>query len=564
LPKKHISFGIICNDRRLKKWQLHTIEQLLELKGVECSLIIFNETKEENSVSDRGNFKFKNILWSLYTNIFRIEPSALQKVDFPKWLNDTENIDCKKKNKSAESFRKEDIERIKSHDLDFILNFGRNSISGAILHAAKFGVWSFHHRDIQKYNEGPPCFWEINNKDNATGAVLEKMTDTLNAGIILKKGFIRTDASSNKTLNQLCMESARWPAQLCVDIKYGQTEKFFSELVMHAPASFSKPTNAAFAAFLYHSLVLRIKYLIDVLFYVDYWNIGVAKGSIDTFLNDEKPEVDWFPLDTKKEFIADPFVLADPADNNKLHIFFERYPFSENKGKLDHCMYDGEFKTEMNSILNKEYHLSYPYVLTHEGDVYMVPEMYGNNKISIYKATDFPYAWEKETTLIENFKGIDSTVIKHEGTWWLFTSDNADGPHYNLQLFYSDNLFDGWTPHPKNPVKTDIRSSRCAGTPFEYEGSLIRPGMDYTEKIEGRIVLNKVLKLSKTDFEEESIKTVEPYAASYFSDKIHTLAAAGEYTIVDGCRECFIFSDINFLKSKLRLVKERVFGGRVR
>ena len=115
-----------------------------------------------------------------------------------------------------------------------------------------------------------------------------------------------------------------------------------------------------------------------------------------------------------------------------------------------------------------------------------------------------------------------------------------------------------WKPHPKNPVKTDIRSARPAGTPFLHKGNWYRPSMDYAEKIEGRIFINKVLKLSKTEYEEIPVKVIDPYTDTRFSDKIHTLCEAGEYTIIDGGKEAFIFGSFHFVMHKIVLIIKKL------
>jgi hypothetical protein len=176
----------------------------------------------------------------------------------------------------------------------------------------------------------------------------------------------------------------------------------------------------------------------------------------------------------------------------------------------------------------------------------------------MYRAVDFPLHWEKSHTLMEGFAGIDSTIIKQHDTYWMFTTDRKDGFRHNLKLFYADDLLGDWIPHPQNPVKTDIRSTRPAGTPFYYKGNLYRPSMDYAERIEGRIFINKVLKLTRTEYEEIPVKAIDPYEDTRFSDKIHTLCEAGQYTIVDGGKEAFIFGSVYFFLHKIFLVLRKI------
>jgi hypothetical protein len=47
------------------------------------------------------------------------------------------------------------------------------STSGNILTAAKFGVWSYHFGDIDRYRDGPPGFWEMYERNPLSGVVLK-------------------------------------------------------------------------------------------------------------------------------------------------------------------------------------------------------------------------------------------------------------------------------------------------------------------------------------------------------------------------------------------------------
>jgi hypothetical protein len=76
--------------------------------------------------------------------------------------------------------------------------------------------------------------------------------------------------------------------------------------------------------------------------------------------------------------------------------------------------------------------------------------------------------------------------------------------------------------------------------------------MDYSEKIEGRITINKILTLSTTDFHEEVHGIINPFPNTFYSDKVHTLCAAENFTIVDGAKELFIFNNIHVFRYQLK------------
>ena len=68
----------------------------------------------------------------------------------------------------------------------------------------------------------------------------------------------------------------------------------------------------------------------------------------------------------------------------------------------------------------------------------------------------------------------------------------------------------------------------------------------------------KINHRSSSDYKEENNNIVNPYADTYFSDKIHTLSQAGKYTIIDGAKELFVLGNIHALKYKLISLKGKL------
>src|SRR5690606_16517856 len=71
-------------------------------------------------------------------------------------------------------------------------------------------------------------------------------------------------------------------------------------------------------------------------------------------------------------------------------------------------------------VLEEPWHLSYPFLIEQEGEVYMIPEASLSGEIALYRATDFPRGWLKEATLVSGVEAADATVIRHGGRFWMF------------------------------------------------------------------------------------------------------------------------------------------------
>jgi hypothetical protein len=154
----------------------------------------------------------------------------------------------------------------------------------------------------------------------------------------------------------------------------------------------------------------------------------------------------------------------------------------------------------------------------------------------LYRVTgDVPHRFEFVATLLENFPAVDSTVFQHGDLYWLLCSpQEKSGSH--LHAFYAREPFGPWVPHPSNPVKIDIRGARPAGPPFVVDGALYRPAQDSSRTYGGRVVINRVVALSPTEFAEVPHAHVGPEKDGPFGEGLHTVSFAGDYCVIDGKR----------------------------
>ena len=181
-------------------------------------------------------------------------------------------------------------------------------------------------------------------------------------------------------------------------------------------------------------------------------------------------------------------------------------------------------------------------VVEADGQIYCIPETYQANEVRLYRAVDFPSQWEQVAILVEGIAALDSTVFRHDDRWWLFCTDQTDGSNSKLHVFYASAMEGPWEPHALNPVKTDIRSSRPAGTPFVHEGTLFRPAQDGSESYGGGVTMTRIDELTPTTFSEQIVNRVHPPASGRYRDGIHTLCAVGDRTVIDGRRDTFIWA----------------------
>lgn len=550
--KRPIRFGIICNKITFTTWEANCIRKLLELDFVELSLLIIDENI--NNTCEGNDTRKLNILWRLYSRfIVKHFSKALKPEDLSETLIRIPAIHCKvhKKGKFSRNFSDADIEKIKEYSLDFILLFGFNIIRGEILKAARYGIWSFHHDDEMKYRGIPPCFWEIYKNDNITGFSLQRLTDRLNGDVVLKKGFLKTIKTSYvSNLENVLIRSTGLPAQVCIDIQNGNDGYINAPPSKTSAPIFRAPNNLQMILFFLKIVRNILRRLYYSVFFYDLWNIGIVDTPIHVFIaSEDRPQVRWLTAMPHNKYSADPFGVY--RDEN-LYIFFEEYDYRTSKGFISGKDLKDWSVSSSNEVIHTSVHMSYPYLIEHNGELYCVPEASPSREVSLYKVAKFPYAWTKVCTLINNVAAVDSTIFFHNGYWWLMATDGALNEYDNLNIWYANDLLGPWKPHASNPVKVDISSARPAGTLFVYNGQLYRPSQDCSDHYGKQIVLNRIIRLTPTEFEEERAAVVEPYADSQYPDGLHTISTAGNKTLIDGKKRAFIGANLSVLKHKIR------------
>lgn len=170
---------------------------------------------------------------------------------------------------------------------------------------------------------------------------------------------------------------------------------------------------------------------------------------------------------------------------------------------------NGSTWQHLGIVLDEEWHLSYPFVFSYHGKMYLMPEGSKKGDLRLYRAVDFPLKWTLEKIIL-NKPLIDSFMINYQGLHWLFGSDfRGSGIKKNgeLEIWYSGSPFGPWKPHKKNPVLNVDKSlgARNAGRPFTYNGSLYRPGQDCGETYGRRVRLFKILVLTTDEFIEVEV-----------------------------------------------------------
>jgi hypothetical protein len=556
-----IRFAILCTQATLEHWQVRCLEYLQALDGVKLALIILiarggNQPRTIRQTLNAALSNFTKLLFLFYTR-FICRSRARRPVDMTGVFSEIPIVAAKLLDEISQPLTNGQIEMIRRHDLDFILKLGSENVHGEILSAARYGVWSFSEPEEEKYDRGPQFFWEIYHGDDVTEAVLQRLTNRSGGSMVLQKGVFRTEKRSYAmNADQIYYESAKWPALMCAAIRNGNVDCLNEAPCQRVARVGAVPNNFQMLCFAIKIICNRLAFAWKRLFRHPQWNIGLAHDSVDAFLiGDKQPDIHWFPLASKAGFLADPFGIAR---NAKLTVLCEYFDYRSGKGHICSIdLLDKNFSTGPKPAIDLPVHMSYPYLVEHQGDIYCIPETSQAREVSLFKAEKFPTQWVKVGTLIKDFAGVDTTVFQYGAGWWLMCTDSDNDADTNLMVWHAPDLLGPWLPHAANPVKTDVRSARPAGTPFIHRGQLYRPAQDCSKTYGGRIVLNRVMRLTTREFKEEPVSVIEPAKSSPFPCGRHTLSAMGKLTLIDGHRFVFVG---NALKCFLIIWFRQVLG----
>src|SRR5207249_6501135 len=114
--------------------------------------------------------------------------------------------------------------------------------------------------------------------------------------------------------------------------------------------------------------------------------------------------------------------------------------------------------------------------------------------------------------VMENVQAADTTLVEAAGQWWMFTAMAPRGTWNvdELFLFHADNPFGPWSPHPKNPIKSDVRSARPAGRVFARGGKYYRPAQDCSYGYGHAVRIQEIKVLSEANYVEEEAQVILP------------------------------------------------------
>jgi len=487
----------------------------------------------------------QSALYRLYLRVdARRKPKddPLASVVCPKLLSEIESIEVQPAREDGKQyFPDAAVEKIRSADLDVLLRFGFDGLTGEILHAARYGVWSLEGGDSEFYRGWPTLLWELLENFSISGMTLQAIGNESGDGLVLEKSFFATEKTLSASRNRFI---PYWGSTNLVIRKLNELHRcgwncLREKAIPPRPYAgkrnpYKIPTNLEMVRWLAPALLRKAVSYPFRQPIVPHWRIAIRAESKPLYQWESESDLAGFRWieAPRGHCYADPFGFEH---EEKLWVFFEDYSYEKKHAGIAcaEISKGGEMGLAISCLDHPTCHYSYPHVLRAGSEIFMIPESYDSNSVDLYRCKEFPNEWVHEQRLLEG-KFVDTTVWEHDGIWWLATTSAAPVPGAgSLLLFYSDSLRGQWHFHPANPISTDIRTNRGAGRVFPSGQRLIRPSQSGVPFYGYSISFHEITELSTQHYSERVLKTVTPEYWKGLAG-VHTSNRSGGFEFIDG------------------------------
>ena len=474
-----------------------------------------------------------------------IEPDPLERIDCSDLLTGVARIPVTPITRGfTHRFPPDAIELIRAYDLDVILRFGFDILRGEILQSARYGVWSFHHGDNDHYRGGPAYFWELVEESPLCGAVLQVLSEELDAGHVLAKLLFSSTPGLSVQKNRWgpFWGSTHMVIRKLHDLHQHGWDRALKKAVGSAPYRgrrkiYRTPTNTEMVRWLAPRLIAKALARPFRKSLLNHWRIGVRANASPVHASaghghDQADLTGFRWIDSPRgHYWADPFLFEHDGIT---WLFFEDFSYHETRGVIGAAhLRDDCTVGEVRVCQELPYHLSFPNVFRHDGEVFMIPETNGNGTVELHRAIRFPSEWKLETVLFRG--GVVDTSSWFDGERFWFFAGMTEPADYvaTSMLFSADSLTGAWRAHPSSPISSDVRTARNAGAIFSSGGKLFRVSQDCSGSYGRSVSFHEITSLNPEEYAERAVLTMVPPGG--FSGA-HTYNFCGRFEVIDAVK----------------------------
>ena len=414
-------------------------------------------------------------------------------------------------------------------EMDLLIPLSSGILPEDFSRAASIGALSLQYGSGQNPHGLPTGFWEVFRRGSRSGFEIQHRKESAIPGEVIERGSVATQTYYLRNQAHLYLTGGQRLSALIEsigltgEIPTGESKISFSELPRGAP------TFLQLARYLWSqaSRVSKRK----------FWNLVGLSGKFHVgIVRSSWPSANF--LDSqgiqppKGSWLADPFVIRR---NGRDYCFVEEFVEDTGRGRIS--VFDiTELKvTYVGVALEEEFHLSFPYVFEHDGDLFMCPESHEANEIRLYRNTGDILSWELDTVLVRNVSAVDSLIFSQLGMWTLLTSIDETGAgdfSTGLWCFQSDQLqSSNWRQQSWKPANVQGECMRNGGL-LESDGEFFRVGQvaDFGE-YGSRVHISRVVS-SGSRYSEKFSSAVTPRNIRGATG-LHHISSAENVTVFD-------------------------------
>lgn len=208
------------------------------------------------------------------------------------------------------------------------------------------------------------------------------------------------------------------------------------------------------------------------MFSEDGWNIAFRHMPAATILEERKTPFSLIP-NTWRSWAADPFVFVHEGTT---YVFAEIFDYWTRRGAIGYsCCVNGKWK-RWRTVICEPFHMSYPNVFSHNGQIYMVPETSEAHELRLYRAISFPEVWQLEKTIATDVEWVDTTFFEFDGCRYAITTDISNlNEQKDIQLQFDNQ----WNLISRKVIaEKETGLSRSAGNFFPAKQAMMRVTQD--------------------------------------------------------------------------------------
>ena len=476
---------IVGRGAKVNHWQFEALSEAIR-QGHSLERVVEVENKEiANSRS------LKNVLYYLLRVINVVSLPSQKKISiFDLGINPSEVLKVESDTLGKwEKIPEDSYHLFRSSDV--VIKFGMGLLRDPQDIPSRYGVLSFHHGNPESYKGRPAAFWESYHGDHVVGVIIQNISNKLDGGVVRARAFSRVNPTSyRKTLEDLYKAGIPLLSQALARLESD------SRIDMKNEGSlYTLPKNDEVVKLLYKQFKSALKRIWYGAFVEKKWRVSYFFDSDDWFESRTLLPGNLMELPLPENCVF----AADPCGSYLNGIYCEVLNEKSGKGEIARWVNDAWEKLNFDQVN----HFSYPQIVEDHGRFFLFPETASWASPRLFELSGDGLSCKATHILLglEERRLVDATLFKSEDAWFIFAGE-SETSHQRLKLFHSNSIFGPFIEHIKSPIALDPRSSRMAGPISIRKGETYRFAQNCSSSYGDGITVNKILRLSRTDYEE--------------------------------------------------------------